>query len=69
MSNVRLDGFEPGNQIFAIASTAKGRVIYFALVLKEFLLNCLQQAVSCFQARFRILLLLSIRRIHRTNIL
>jgi hypothetical protein len=69
MNNVRLDGLKPRNEIFAIAPTAQRRVIDLALFSKEFLFNCLQQAVSCFQAGFRILLLLSNRRIHPENIL
>lgn len=69
MSSVPLYGFESGNQRFAIASAAQCRVIYFTLFAEKFLFNCLQEAVSRFQARFGVFLLLNSRRIHGESIL
>jgi hypothetical protein len=69
MNNVRLDGFKPRNKIFGIASAAQCRVIYFTLFAKKFLFNCLKEAVSRFQARFGVFLLLNSRRIHGESIL
>jgi hypothetical protein len=69
MNNVRLDGFEPRDQVFAITSAAQCGVIYSTLFPKKLLFNCLKEVVSRFQARFGVLLLLNDRRIHAKSIL
>jgi hypothetical protein len=69
MNSVQLNGFESRNQRFAITSTAQSCVVYFTLLAKKFLFNCLQEAVSRFQARFGVFLLLNRRHIHGKRIL